>query len=414
MPHSQHDEPDQADRRTRPVHPAEPGRRRHLDQRGERRVGQEVLPPEHVVTRTQDVGQRAGLVGGRAGHQRDALVEQLPFHCHGVGKPVHRVREDHAQRRTDDVQVLRRVDHAAGADVSIYEVHPVHIALDRDAVDRNRVALAQELHHLPLERLLLLHPDRVLAGEPQVHPLLQVLRPEHDLLAHLVRLDVEERRDGGEELAPQVAVLEHREPRVPPVEVERLLDPEVAEVVDGKRVVIRDESDVRRRGAPPGTRWRERQPRGPAASGVHDPREHDRLALPGLHRKRLARHLVALDPGARLDLPQVTEQRTAPLVPHHEVLIHEALQPVDPRLRLMAQALVELVWQEVAERLDVPRTDLQLDHHRVLLDEDLGDGGRQHCPGDDQGVGQHRVGAKEGDHGEDERAAQESHGNDAE
>jgi hypothetical protein len=213
---------------------------------------------------------------------------------------------------------------------------------DAAAVDRGVDLLAQECGHALLELRLHLDRNGGAAVEAEIEPLLQVLRTGHDLVAHLVGLDVEKHAHRGVVLAPQVAVLEARVPGILPVEFERLRASQVAEVVDGEPAVIGDEAQVH--GGPSGSeRWRQRECLRAPAQRILEHGEDHRLRLFLVAGERLARDVIAACAHPRSDFPHCAGQWRAAVRAEHEVLARKAPQPLREGLRRVSQALVERV-----------------------------------------------------------------------
>ena len=206
--------------------------RRHVDERRAGGVREEVPPPQDVVAIGEDVRKRSGLVCGRRRYAWDAVGEEIPCHGDFLWEAVHRIDKDHTHRGLYDVEVLGRFDDAGGPQVAIDKMDAVEQSFDGLAIDGERRPVCQKLHDSLFQCLLILHPDRVRAGQAEVDPRFEILGAKDDFLAHLVRLHIEERRDWRKELAPQVPVVELREPWIRPVEVDRLAPAQVAEVVD--------------------------------------------------------------------------------------------------------------------------------------------------------------------------------------
>ena len=145
--------------------------------------------------------------------------------------------------------------------------------------DRDLAVGSEELGGSAPYLLVRLRRNRVRPGQAQVHPLLQVLRPDDDLRPDLVGLDVEEDVEGSVVLPAQVPAAKARVPRVVPVEVERLLERQVAEVHHRDGLVIDDEADARGSRARRGAWGTDRQRLGTATEGVLEHDKQNRLAF---------------------------------------------------------------------------------------------------------------------------------------
>ena len=164
---------------------------------------------QYVVIRRQEIGQTPGLIGRSARDAVDAVGKQLPLHVHLFRQPVGRIHPDHAEGGRNGRQISRGLDHPARAQVPVDEMDAIQKTVGRLAIDRDRIAIGQELGHALLDRLLLPDRDHVAPFQAQVQPpLSQVARTHHDLLPDLERFDVQVGRHRRPVLTPQIPVLE--------------------------------------------------------------------------------------------------------------------------------------------------------------------------------------------------------------
>ncbi len=220
--------------------------------------------------------------------------------------------------------------------------------------------------------------------QAEIHPPLQVQRPDDDLLAHLVGLHVDEAAHRCEVAPPKGPSLEGRVPRVVPVQFEPLDGRQVPEVVDRNVSVVGHEPDAGKRIH---RRALEGQRARPHLQGVRDAGVDDDLRLLFNHGERLAADLIPLDAGPRPHLDDATDQRLSVVRSNHQVAREELGQSLGESSRRMAELLVDIVRQQIPEGLDIRGADLELEPDLLLLDVVLGDGGGEHRLGADDGVG---------------------------